>query len=220
MADPKSFFLSPDIHAYLLAHATPLDDVQAGLVERTAELGGVSMMQIAPEQAPFLTLLVRLVGARRAVEVGTFTGLSSLAIAKGLPADGHLLCCDVSAEWTDLARDAWTRAGVADRIDLVISPAAETLAALPTDGEPIDFAFIDADKGGYRTYVDLLLPRMRPGALIVVDNVLWGGRVIDPAADDENAHHIVAFNDWLAADDRVESVVLPVGDGLTLARVR
>src|SRR3954463_6642787 len=146
MADsPKSFFLSPEIHQYLVAHGTPPDAVQQALIEETAALGGISMMQIAPEQGAFMTLLTQLVGARNAVEVGTFTGYSALCIARGLPADGHLLCCDVSEEWTSVGRKYWKQAGVADRIELKIAPAVETLRALPAE-ETIDLAFVDADK--------------------------------------------------------------------------
>jgi caffeoyl-CoA O-methyltransferase len=175
-------------------------------------------MQIAPEQAPFLRFLTTLVGARTAVEVGTFTGLSALSIARGLPPDGRLICCDVSTEYTDIARRFWHRAGVADRIDLRIGPAAQTLAALPTEPH-IDLAFIDADKTGYPIYWAELVPRMRPGGVIAVDNVLRGGRVLDPGDDADDAA-IVAFNDLVRRDERVESVMLPLADGLTLARRR
>ncbi len=218
MADPKSFFLGGAIHEYLVAHGTPPDPVQSGLIERTAALGAVSGMQISPEQGAFMTLVTRLVGARSAVEVGTFTGYSALCIARGLADGGRLLCCDVSEEWTAVAREAWTDAGVADRIDLRIAPAVDTLGALP-DERTIDLAFVDADKPNYRNYVDALLPRMRPDALLMVDNVLWGGAVVDDSVTDENTEAIRAFNDWLAADPRVETVMIPLGDGLTLARV-
>lgn len=219
MADPKSFFLGGAVHEYLVAHGTPPDPVQGRLIARTAALGGVSMMQISPEQGAFMTLMSRLVGARSAVEVGTFTGYSALCIARGLAPDGRLLCCDVSEEWTAIAREAWADAGVEDRIDLRIAPATETLATLPRE-RTIDLAFVDADKPNYRAYAEELLPRMRPDALLMVDNVLWGGAVVDEAADDENTRAIREFNDWLAADDRVETVMIPLGDGLTLARVR
>jgi caffeoyl-CoA O-methyltransferase len=222
MADPKppkSFNLSPEIHAYMTGHSTPIDDVQRDLIAETAELGGISIMQISPEQGSFMTMFTRLVGARDAVEVGTFTGYSSLAVARGLPADGHLLCCDVSDEWTSVARRYWDRAGVADRITLEIGPAAETLAALPA-GEQFDLAFIDADKPGYITYYEEILPRLRPNGVILVDNVLFSGGVIDPAVTDDSTEGIRAFNDHVVADERVECVMLAIGDGLTFIRRR
>lgn len=215
--DPKSFFLSPEISAYLVEHGTPPDDVQQELIEETARLGGISMMQISPEQGAFMTILTRLVGARSAVEVGTFTGYSALCIARGLPVDGHLLCCDVSDEWTSVGRPYWERAGVADRIELTIAPAVETLRALPEE-ETIDLAFVDADKPNYGAYYDELLARLRPNGVIMIDNVLWSGNVIDEDSQDENTMAIRAFNDLVAADDRVDSVMLPLGDGLTLLR--
>jgi caffeoyl-CoA O-methyltransferase len=176
-------------------------------------------MQIAPEQGAFLTLLTKLIGARNAVEVGTFTGYSSLCIARGLPADGRLLCCDVSDEWTSIARKAWKAAGVQNKIELKLAPGADTLRALPQE-ETIDLAFIDADKPGYPVYYEEILSRLRPNGVLLVDNVLWSGRVVDPDADDDNTKAIKAFNDMVAADDRVEAVMLPISDGLTLIRKR
>ncbi|HVH06459.1 MAG TPA: class I SAM-dependent methyltransferase [Myxococcota bacterium] len=217
--EPKSFFLSPAIHAYLVAHGTPPDPVLQELARETQQVGPLAMMQVAPEQGALLTLLTKLVGARRAIEVGTFTGYSALCIARGLPADGKLLCCDVSDEWTRIGRPFWEKAGVADRIDLRIAPAADTLRALP-EREEWDLAFIDADKPGYLTYYAEILKRLRPGGLILADNVLWMGRVADPAADDEQTKAIRAFNDHVAKDERVERVMLPVSDGLTLIRKR
>jgi caffeoyl-CoA O-methyltransferase len=217
MADPKSFFLGADVHEYLVAHGTPPDEVQQDLIRTTAELGGVSMMQISPEQGTFMTMLTRLLDVHQAVEVGTFTGYSSLCIARGLAPGGRLLCCDVSEEWTAVARGAWDAAGVADRIELRIAPAIDTLRALPAE-RTIDLAFVDADKPMYGAYADEILARMRPGGVLLVDNVLWGGAVVDAAATDENTVAIRAFNDWLVADERVETVMLPLGDGLTLAR--
>jgi caffeoyl-CoA O-methyltransferase len=216
---PKSFHLSQEIHAYLVAHGTPPDAVLQGLIAETRALGDVSVMQIAPEQGAFMTLIARAIGARRAVEVGTFTGLSTLCLARGLPADGELIACDVSEEWTAVGRPYWERAGVADRIDLRIGPAADTLRALPPE-ETIDIAFIDADKPGYPVYYEELLKRTRPGGLILVDNVLWMGRVADPDVDDEQTRAIRGFNDLVAADERVDCVMLPVSDGLTLLRKR
>jgi caffeoyl-CoA O-methyltransferase len=221
MADaPKSFFLSPDIHRYLLDHTTPVDGVQQWLIDETqARVSDFSMMQIAPEQGAFMTMFTRIVGVRRAVEVGTFTGYSALCIARGLVDGGRLLCCDVSEEWTAIGREAWKRAGVDDRIDLEIAPAIETLRALPVD-EPIDLAFVDADKGGYASYYEELLPRLRANGVILVDNTLWSGSVVDGSRTDGDTSAIRAFNDLVAADDRVDSVILTVGDGLTLIRKR
>jgi caffeoyl-CoA O-methyltransferase len=220
MADdvaPKSFLLTSELASYLVDHGSPPDAVQRALIDETRALGPVAGMQVAPEQGAFLTLLTRLIGARSAVEVGTFTGYSSLCIARGLPADGRLLCCDVSEEWTAIARRAWEQAGVADRIELRIGPAADTLRSLPKD-ETIDLAFIDADKPGYPVYYEELLARLRPNGVILVDNVLWDGRVVQADATDDNTVAIKAFNDMVAADDRVETVMLPIADGLTLCR--
>lgn len=211
--------LDPRTYAYLVAHCSAPEPLDAELMAETAELGGLSMMQIAAEQAAFMAMLVKLSGARRAVEVGTFTGYSALCVARALPDDGKLLCCDVSEEWTSIGKRYWERAGVADKIELVIAPAIETLRALPLD-DPIDFAFIDADKGGYRGYYEEIIRRMPTGGMIVVDNVLWMGLVADPNADDEDTVAIRELNDFVAADPRVEVVMIPVGDGLTLARVR
>jgi caffeoyl-CoA O-methyltransferase len=219
MADPKSFFLGEQVHAYLVEHGTPPDPIQQGLIEQTADLGGISMMQISPEQGAFMTLLTRLVGARRAVEVGTFTGYSALCIARGLPADGQLICCDVSDEWTSVGKPYWKKAGVADRIDLRIAPAVDTLRSLPHE-EAIDLAFIDADKPNYPAYYEELLARLKPNGVILVDNVLWSGSVVEPDEQDENRTALRAFNDMVAADDRVDTVMLPLGDGLTLLRKR
>ena len=216
---PKSFLLSPELAEYLVAHGTPPDAVQQSLIEETAALGAVAGMQIAPEQGAFLTVLTRLIGARNAIEIGTFTGYSALCIARGLPADGRLTCCDISEEWTAVGRRAWDSAGVGDRIDLRIAPALETVAALPADTS-FDLAFIDADKPNYANYFDALLPRMRTNGAILVDNVLWDGRVVQADADDENTVAIRAFNDKVASDTRVETVMLPIADGLTILRKR
>jgi caffeoyl-CoA O-methyltransferase len=220
MADePKSFFLTKPVHDYLVAHAPPLDDVQRDLIAETEALGGISMMQIAPEQGAFMTLLTRLIGARRAIEVGTFTGYSAISIARGLSDDGTLLCCDVNEEWTAIARKYWERAGVDDKIELRIAPAIETLRSLPA-GEQFDLAFIDADKPNYPHYYEEVLARLRRNGVILVDNTLWGGAVADSKATDDNTNAIRAFNDAVAVDDRVESTILTVGDGLTLIRKR
>src|SRR5260370_12448169 len=174
-------------------------------------------MQIGPEQGAFMTLLAEFTGARDAVEIGTFTGYSSICVARGLRPDGRLLCCDMSAEWTSVARKYWERAGLTDRIELRLGPAAETLAALP-DGTSFDFAFIDADKPGYVAYWDLIVPMIRPGGVILVDNTLYHGRVVDPASQDDNVRGIRQFNDHALADPTEKLVLAPIGDGVTLAR--
>jgi caffeoyl-CoA O-methyltransferase len=219
MSDPKTIGLSAELHEYVVAHGTPPDAVQEALIAETSALGGVSRMQIAPEQGAFMTLLTKLVDAHFAVEVGTFTGYSSICIARGLAAGGRLLCCDVSEEWTAIARQHWVAAGVDDRIELRIGPAADTLRGLPAD-PPIDLAFIDADKTGYRTYYDEIVERLRPGGLVLIDNVLWSGNVIDPADTSADTEAIRALNDHVMADERVDAVLLPISDGLTVARRR
>jgi caffeoyl-CoA O-methyltransferase len=216
----RTLGLSEELHAYVLAHSAPQDQITLDLAEETrASLGSLAGMQVAPEQSALLNLLTKLVGARRAVEVGTFTGLSSLAIARGMPADGRLICFDISEEYTSIARRYWARAGVQDRIELRIGPAAQLLPLLP-DEPHLDLAFIDADKTGYPVYWAELVPRMRPGGVIVVDNVLQHGRVLDPSPDNASVQAIVKFNDDILADDRVEVVMLPIADGVTVARRR
>jgi caffeoyl-CoA O-methyltransferase len=214
----KTLGLSDELHQYLVAHGSQPDDLVADLIAETREkMGAAARMQIAPEQAAFLHLLAKIVGVRNAVEVGTFTGLSSLAVARAMPDDGRMTCFDISDEYTQVARRYWQRAGVADRIELRLGPADQRLTELPAEPD-IDMAFIDADKAGYPTYWAQLVPRMRPGGVIVVDNVLWHGAVLDPQSDDDRA--IVDFNDMVMADQRVEAVMLPIADGLTVARRR
>jgi caffeoyl-CoA O-methyltransferase len=224
----RALTVTAELVDYAVAHGSwPEDRVLADLRAETTALGPVSGMQVGADQGQLLTLFARLVGAERAVEVGTFTGYSSLCIARGLAPGGTLLCCDVSEEWTALARKAWERANVADHIELRLAPAIETLRALPT-GPHIDLAFVDADKAGYVDYWEELVPRMRPGGVLLADNVLWSGRVVD--ADDQDGDGgdgsdadlagVRAFNDRVAADDRVDVVVLPAFDGLTIARRR
>ena len=216
---PKSFHVSAEEHAYLVQHGTPPDEIQRALIEETQKLGGISIMQIAPEQGAFMTLLARAIGTRYALEVGTFTGYSALCIARALPDTGRLICCDVSEEWTTIARRYWEKAGVSEKIDLRIAPALDTLRALPEQPQ-LDFAFIDADKPGYIAYYEEIQKRLRPGGLILVDNVLWLGRVVDANANDEQTLAIRDFNNHVARDSRVECVMLPVSDGLTLLRKR
>jgi caffeoyl-CoA O-methyltransferase len=212
----KELPLTPELHAYLLEHSTPPDDVVADLIAETRRaLPDDSGMQVAPEQAAFLRLLTAVMGVRRAVEVGTFTGLSSLSIARGLADGGRLTCFDISEEFTGVARRYWERAGVGDRIDLRIGPAVERLRELPAEPH-LDLVFIDADKQGYPAYWNELVPRVRPGGVLLVDNVLWSGRVLDPRG--ERDREIVAFNDLARRDARVELVILPIADGLTMAR--
>jgi caffeoyl-CoA O-methyltransferase len=214
----KSLALTDELHAYVVAHGSPPDRIARELIAETvAALPAEARMQVAPEQAAFLTFLTRLVNARQAVEVGTFTGLSALAIARGLPDDGRLTCFDISEEFTAVARRYWERAGVSERIDLRIGPAADTIRSLPAEPH-LDLAFIDADKTGYPVYWAELVPRMRPGGVIAVDNTLRDGRVLLPHSPDDRA--IAEFNEEVLRDVRVDVVMLPIADGLTLARRR
>jgi caffeoyl-CoA O-methyltransferase len=213
-------FVDPAIARYCAEHSEAPDELSRQLIEETAtSLGPRAGMQIAAGQAGFMAMLVRLIGARHGVEIGTFTGYSALAVARALPADGTLLCCDVSEEWTSIGRRYWAAAGVADRIDLRIAPAIETLQALPQT-EHFDVAFIDADKTGYAAYLEELLPRMRTNGLIMVDNTLWGGEVTRDTDTSPDTLALKAFNDSVAADPRVDCVLLPLADGLTLLRKR
>jgi caffeoyl-CoA O-methyltransferase len=216
-----SSWLEPSVARYIADRLPEPDEIQRGLMaETTAKLGPRAGMQIGPDQGALMELLTHLVGARRVIEIGTFTGYSALCLARAVGPEGRVTCCDISEEWTAIGRPFWERAGVADRIDLRIAPALDTIRSLePTD--VIDLAFIDADKTSYRAYYDELLPRMRSNGLILVDNTLWSGRVLSPAGvDDADTAALQAFNDAVAADDRVESYLLPIGDGLTLIRVR
>lgn len=214
----RSFLVTDEVRSYAVDHGSDRpDEVMRRLRSDTATLGHPAGMQIGEDQGQLLTMLARLVGARRAVEVGTFTGYSSLCIARGLADDGWLLCCDVNKEWTAMAQRAWAAAGLAERIELRIGPALDTLRALPERPE-LDLVFIDADKAGYVAYWDELVPRVRPGGLLLADNVLWSGKIADPAAADADMEGLRAFNDVVAADDRVEAVVLTAFDGLTIAR--
>jgi caffeoyl-CoA O-methyltransferase len=209
--------VTSELHDYMLDHGMPLDAVARDLVEETRALGGVSQMLTTADQAALLTILTRLVSARRAIEIGTFTGFSALAIARGLPADGSLICLDVSEEWTSIARRYWERAGVADRIELRIGDAHASAAELPT--EPLfDLAFVDADKPGYIDYFEQLVPRIRSNGLLLFDNTLAGGRVVGEQEDDPVDRK--EFNAHVARDERVDVVILGIGDGLTLARKR
>lgn len=215
----RTISVSDALYDYIKDVSLREDPLLARLREETARLPERNM-QIAPDQGQFMGLVTTLMGARRAIEVGVFTGYSALCLARALPADGRLVACDVSDEWTAMARRYWQEAGVAERIDLRIAPALETLEGLLADGAAgtFDIAFVDADKTEYAHYYERLLELMRPGGLIMVDNVLWDGAVIDPAKDDADTVAIRAFNRKLAADERVDLSLVPIGDGLTLAR--
>jgi predicted O-methyltransferase YrrM len=213
----RTINLTDDVVAYVHEYGVREHPVLAALRERTAPLPEHNM-QIGPDQGAFMALLVKLIGARRILEIGTFTGYSSTAMALAMPPDGRMLCCDVSREWTDIARRAWADAGVEDRIQLRLAPATETLATL-TD-KSFDLSFIDADKPNYDAYYEGCLRVVRPGGLILIDNVLWSGDVANPAVENDNVRAIRALNAKIAADERVDHVLLPLADGLTMARVR
>ena len=214
----KTFTLSDDLYAYLFEHSVREPDILRRLREETGR-DSMARMQIAPEQGQFMQLLVRLMGARRYLEVGVFTGYSSLAVALALPADGRIVACDVSDDWTSVARRYWAEAGVAEKIDLRLAPALQTLDALIAGGATgsFDFSFIDADKTSYRTYYERALTLVRVGGLIAVDNTLWEGRVADPKAHDADTLAIRDFNRHLRDDRRVHLCLVPIGDGLSLA---
>ena len=213
--------LSDELYGYILSASLREADVLRRLREETARMP-MAIMQIAPEQGQFMALVVELIGAKRTLEVGVFTGYSSLAVALALPDDGHITACDVSEEWTAVARRYWAEAGVAHKIDLRLAPAIETLDALLAEGQAgsYDFAFVDAEKTEYADYYERVLELLRQGGLVAVDNVLWNGAVADPANDEEDTNAIRAFNRKLHADDRVSLSLLPLADGLTLARKR
>lgn len=217
----RTITMTDSLYDYLLAISVREPPVMARLRAATASRPGAGM-QISPEQGQFMALLVELIGARQALEIGTFTGYSALAVARALPADGRLVACDISRDHTDIGRPFWEEAGVADRIDLRIGPALDSLAALRADGGDgrFDFAFIDADKTNYGGYYEACLALLRPGGLIAVDNVLWDGAVADPANTAPDTVALRAFNAALTDDDRISISLVPIGDGLTLARKR
>lgn len=217
MAGRRTLLSPPELDDYIRAHTRAPDQVELAQHAATEELGRAAVMRIDHEQAVLTTLLTQLVAPAIAVEVGTFTGTSALAIARGLPNDGVLHCYDISVHWTEIAQDFWQRAGVTDRIRLHLGPAAEGLAELPRE-PTIGLAFIDADKPGYITYHDEIVPRLVPGGLLLVDNVLWSGDVVNDAARDVDTVAIRAYNDHAADDDRLEGVILPIGDGLFVLR--
>ena len=212
--------LDEELHDYVVAHSRQ-DDVLRRIAEETATMGRVSDMQIAPEQGAFMTMLCRILGASEALELGTFTGYSAISIARGLAPGGRLITCELSEEYAEIAARNFDRAGVADRIEIRIGPAAETLRVIP-EREVFDFAFIDAEKGGYPEYYELVIARTRPGGLIMVDNVLADGRVVGGQADDGSAQveAIRRTNETIVGDDRVDAAMLAVADGVVLARKR
>ena len=214
--------LTDALRGYLLRVGTRESAVAEELRAETLAATDWHAMQISPEQGAFMALLVKLLGAKRTIEVGTFTGYSALVVAEALPADGQVIACDVSEEWTAIGRPFWERAGVADKIDLRLRPAVETLDELIAAGtaETFDFAFIDADKIHYDAYYERCLKLLRPGGVIGIDNVLWGGRVADDDAQDDDTQAIRALNAKMQADARVDVAMLPIGDGLTLAAKR
>lgn len=221
MSDPKFIALTPELHDYVVRNGAREDDALAAVRESTAALGDIAVMQISPDQGALMTMLVRLAGATRALELGTFTGYSAICIARGLGEGGRLTACELDPERAEVAAANLAAAGVADRIDLVVGPAADTLAGLEQDAPgTYDFAFIDADKTAYPSYYESCLKLLRAGGLIVLDNVLRRGTVLDPAADDEGGRVIAALNERIAADDRVEIAMLTVADGITLALKR
>lgn len=217
----RTITMTDPLYAYLLDVSLREADVLRRLREETAPLP-LAGMQISPEQGQFMALLVQMLGARRILEVGTFTGYSALTLALALPPEARIVACDVSVEWTAIARRYWAEAGVAERIDLRLAPALETVRALLNEGRAgtFDFAFIDADKQNYQTYYEQSLILVRPGGVIAIDNVLWGGSVVDPDKHDPDTEAIRAFNAALHADPRIDLSLVPIGDGLTLARRR
>ncbi|MDE0152928.1 MAG: class I SAM-dependent methyltransferase [Gammaproteobacteria bacterium] len=215
----RTFGLDDALHQYLLEVSVDEDPVARALRDRTATLEE-HYMQISPEQGQFLKLLLKLMNAQQVIEVGTYTGYSALCMAQAVGPRGRVVCCDISEEWTAIGREFWEQAEVAERIDLRLAPALETLAQMRESGEAgrFDFAFIDADKGNYQAYYEHLLDLIRPGGVIAVDNTLWSGRVADPAEQESDTVAIREFNRMLAKDSRVMVSLVPIGDGLTLAR--
>jgi caffeoyl-CoA O-methyltransferase len=211
--------IDEDLAAYVADHAGGRDEVLLDVERETAELGPLANMQTSPEQAALLELLARLTGARRAIEIGTFTGYGAIRIARGLASGGSLLCCELEQRWADVARRNLDRAGVGDRVEILIAPALDTLRSLPAE-RTFDLAYLDADKTGYPAYYDELVPRLAPGGLLAIDNVLMNGRVLDPPDGDDGARAVADLNDRIPRDPRVESVLLGMADGLTLVRRR
>jgi caffeoyl-CoA O-methyltransferase len=210
--------LNPELHDYLVEHSSFRDGVAAEVEQASRDMGELEEMQIGGDQAAFITLLVRAIGARRALELGTFLGYGAISIARGLPEDGKLICCELNEEYAERAHQHLTDAGLADRVEIRVGPAIETIGDL--DDGAFDFAFIDADKTGYPDYYEECLRLLRPNGLIMLDNTLREGTVVDPPADDEGTAIIAGLNDKIAADDRVDVAMLGIADGVTLARKR
>jgi caffeoyl-CoA O-methyltransferase len=212
--------LTDELHAYIVEHGARQDELLARLqAETERDEGAMAVMQIAADQGAFMTLLTRAIGAHRAIEVGTFTGYSAICIARGLPEDGELICFELDLGRAAVAERWIAEAGLADRVEIRVGPAAEKLKELPSE-EAFDIAFIDADKPGYGEYFEQCLARLRPGGLILLDNVLLSGRVLDPPADDESAQAMAELNEQLAADERVDLAMTGIADGITIARKR
>jgi caffeoyl-CoA O-methyltransferase len=221
MAGDRPQALDAELLGYLAEHARPEpDEVQQKLIATTQQrTGGASVMQIGNDQAVWFEMLTRAIGARHALEIGTFTGYSALAIARGLAPQGRLICCDVSAEWTSIAQEHWALAGVDDRIELRLGPALDTLATLDPSLR-FDLVFIDADKPNYPNYLDAVLDRLTPHGVVLVDNTLWSRRVLDPTVDDVDTVAMRTFNDRVTRDERLMSVIVPIGDGVTMIQRR
>jgi caffeoyl-CoA O-methyltransferase len=215
----KFIAMTPELYAYVTRLYVPADPLLQRLVEETERLGSHARMQVAPDEGLLLQLLARSIGARSAIEIGSFTGYSAISIARGLTEDGKLLCCDVNEEWATIARRYFREAGLERKIELRIAPAIETLRSLPQT-ESLDFAFIDADKTSYVDYYEEILKRLRRGGLVLVDNVLWNGAVVDENDRSESTLAIRSMNEHVAADGRVDSMIVPIADGLTIARKR
>jgi caffeoyl-CoA O-methyltransferase len=215
----KYLTLTPELYAYVVEHGARRDETLKRLAAETEELGDIAIMQISPEQGAFMTLFVRAMNARRALELGTFTGYSAICIARGLAEGGRLVACDLNGDWAKVARRYFDEAGVADRVDLRLGPALETLRGLPED-EPFDFAFIDADKSEYPDYYEECLRLLRPGGVMILDNVLRGGEVLDVGEEDPRTVATREVNERAIADERVDVAMLGVSDGITLALKR
>ena len=219
MTVDKFTVLTPELHRYAVAHSSFREGPVPGVEAAAEEMGDLALMQIAGDQAAFMTLLVQVSGTRRALEVGTFLGYGAIAIARGLPADGELIVCELDPGFAERARGHLSTAGLDDRADIRVGPAIETLRGLPKS-EPFDFAFVDADKEGYPGYYEEGLRLLRSGGLLLLDNVFMGGRILDPDADDEAMSVVRDLNDRIAADDRVDAAMLGIADGVTIARKR